>query len=414
MKNEFEKEFNGAVDEPYRLEELYRREPGKFKRAFRSFKESGQTKGEMSPLFQAWDARLGYGTGVQKSNKSDFLSAFLVSGLLWLVIRVIFIEELVEPGVIILPICVLAMALWFYKINQSTPSTVLIVTSLIVLSALYFELLPDAQGSDSTRVALLHYPFFLWAVLGLVSMRLNVKNSALSSSFLLMTAESLVWTTLIYIGGGVFIMVATGLFMLTGFNAEELILKNIATWGLLTAPFIAIALWRKFKDFQLASTLMKFFSPLALLVLLVYLSVTFFSDVSPFENRNTLIVYNLTMILVIMMNILINLVAEDKRGFLFYVNFALAATAFLINTGALFSVIFRLGSMGVTPNRLSILCLNLIVSVHLVIFLGYYLRHARGQCSLESVNRAIIRFLPVYGLWSVAAIFGLPFAFGFK
>lgn len=72
---------------------------------------------------------------------------------------------------------------------------------------------------------------------------------------------------------------------------------------------------------------------------------------------------------------------------------------------------FRLTSYGITPNRLAVLGVNILIFANLLWIMISYLRYLQNKSGPEAIQDAITKYLPVYGLWAAFVIFTFPIIF---
>ena len=102
---------------------------------------------------------------------------------------------------------------------------------------------------------------------------------------------------------------------------------------------------------------------------------------------------------------------QRKQEFGILLNFALIVLAFVIDTVALSAILFRLSAYGLTPNRLAVLGVNIVVWVHLLWVISTYIRFLRGKANLDLIQNCITSYLPVYGIWAAFVAFTFPLFF---
>ena len=106
--------------------------------------------------------------------------------------------------------------------------------------------------------------------------------------------------------------------------------------------------------------------------------------------------------------------ANRKYRFSEITLFALSVIALIIDLVALSAILYRLGEFGFTPNRTAVLGSNLLISGNLfLIMIDLYRVNFSGR-DIKQVELTIARYLPVYALWTVFVVFGLPWIFGLK
>jgi len=125
---------------------------------------------------------------------------------------------------------------------------------------------------------------------------------------------------------------------------------------------------------SMAPWIARIFSPLVFLTLLAYLVVLLFAGSNPFLDRDFLIAFNGILLVVLAITIfsLTERVNGEQRHLGDVVNVALIGLALVIDIVALASIVFRLSSFGLTPNRIVVLGVNLLIGGHLAWILVAY------------------------------------------
>lgn len=214
-------------------------------------------------------------------------------------------------------------------------------------------------------------------------------------------------------------MLLSGLTMqLFGFldlNIEQFYFKNVVTFGaaglLIVAAYLVVTQLKLSK--QIAPYLAKLFSPLVLITLVVYLIAIVLSGKNPFLDRDFLLVFNgiLIGVLAVCVFSITERGGEGKRTIYDYVHFALIVIALGIGTVALSAVLFRLSAYGLTPNRLAVLGMNLLLMIHFTWMMVAYGRFLNQRIELSGIHRSVVNFLPVYGCWAVFVMVVFPLLF---
>ncbi len=70
--------------------------------------------------------------------------------------------------------------------------------------------------------------------------------------------------------------------------------------------------------------------------------------------------------------------------------------------------------MELTPNRFTVIGMNLIILANLLAIAIQYWKYLKSKASINSVKDCITKFYPVYFIWAGFVAFLLPFIFGFK
>ena len=78
--------------------------------------------------------------------------------------------------------------------------------------------------------------------------------------------------------------------------------------------------------------------------------------------------------------------SDEKKSISDYINFALIVLALIIDTVALSAIVFRLSSYGITPNRLAVLGVNILIWANLIWIMFSYMRFLQNK-SIDSYPR---------------------------
>jgi hypothetical protein len=167
---------------------------------------------------------------------------------------------------------------------------------------------------------------------------------------------------------------------------------------------------------KLASVVARLVSPFLLVVLLAFLVGMLLTERDPFNDRNFLV--GLNALLLVVVAVVVFALTESSAGVRQRFNeltmFLLVVAALLINLVTLSAIVYRLAEFGFTPNRTAILGSNLVLLGNLVwLVIDLYRVNVR-KAPLETVERSIADYLPVYALWTVFVVFVLPALFGFR
>ena len=407
------------LEQPAELERLYRQEPEKFNRAFSEvFKEN-----QNLTILKVWHERLNFDLSKDKTMEADtkwkdLLLVIVISLLAGTIARFLFpsIEKgLISPVNIVFSVFPL---LSFYFLLKNRPSKKLILSlSLSYLAALiYLNFLP-VKDSDSIILANLHLPFFLWSLVAISFIGDYRLQPGKVLEYLKYNGELLIISGLLLICGVFLTALTIGLFEAIQVNIQHFYINNIVIYGVAASPFVGTYLaktWGITKN--IAPYLAKVFSPLVLITLGVYLATIIVMQKNPYTDREFLLIFNLMLILVLAITIfsVAGREAGSKIAFNDRIIFALLTVAIVIDCVALSAILFRLTSYGITPNRLAVLGMNLIVFVHLVRITVNYFRFLLGKVNMEMIEAAITRYLPIYSLWALIVAVFFPIFFTFK
>jgi hypothetical protein len=212
--------------------------------------------------------------------------------------------------------------------------------------------------------------------------------------------------------------VTIGLFSLIGLNIEEFYFQYVVVFGLAAAPMIGTYLTQTNPHLvgKVSPVIAKIFSPLVLLMLVIYLVAIIVSGKDPYNDREFLLMFNALLIGV--MAIIFFSIAETSKGIghrlEIWVLFLLSAITIIVNGIALSAILFRISEWGITPNRAAVLGGNVLILIHLLLVTAQLFRVLSRKSSLAGVGKAITLYLPVYVIWTIIVAFIFPFLFGFK
>src|SRR5690606_26680820 len=133
--------------------------------------------------------------------------------------------------------------------------------------------------SDTLILSCIHLVLFLWSVMGFAFVGEIKNNYERRLAYLRFNGDLVVMTTLIVIAGGILTAITIGLFQLIGINIEEFYFQNIVVFGLPAAPIFGTYLIQTNPQLvgKVSPVIAKIFSPLVLVMLVIYLVAMVFS-----------------------------------------------------------------------------------------------------------------------------------------
>lgn len=413
MKNEILSNLN----QPQELEKIYRTNKGSFKREFNSMYP--QIKGNAIADF--WYERLNYESNEIRLGSGRelvfILFACLMAGLIAKIPAIFAIdEEFFYPrniGFIIFP---LLSAYFAWKNNLST-GKVVFIASITLISIVFINSLP-LEETDTLILSCIHLLLLLWSVLGFAFVAEKGNNIEKRLGFLKYNGDLLVISALIVIAGAIMSGVTIGLFSLIGINIEEFYFENIVIFGLPAVPIVGTYLTRTNPHLvgKVSPVIAKIFSPLVLLMLVIYLVAMIYSGKDPYNDREFLLIFNALLIAV--MAIIFFSIAEtsgiSKSRTEIWILFLLSIVTVIVNGIALSAILFRISEWGITPNRAAVLGGNILILVNLLLVTAQLYKALSKNAELGGVGSVISMYLPIYILWTIVVTFLFPFLFGFK
>ncbi|RYC68009.1 hypothetical protein [Spirosoma sordidisoli] len=406
------------LQNPGQLEKLYRANKPTFKTVFNSLYPQLQN----NPVAESWYHRLNYGQDESvwgtRNDRIVVVGASLLAALLAKLPTLLSLDKEFfytrNIGFIVFPIL---MAYFGWKNNLSR-LTGLWLAGLILIAIGFINALPQTNTSDTLILACIHLPLWLWSLLGFTFGGGRLTGGINWLGFLRYNGELAVMIALLLITGGLTTGLTIGLFKLIGWNIEQTYFEYVVVCGLAAVPMVATFITQSQPALvsRVSPVIANLFSPVALVMLVVYLVATVVSGKDPYHDREFLLLFNALLIGV--MALIFFSVAEatpaSKSPVQLLILFLLSAVTILVNGIALSAVLFRIAEWGVTPNRIAVLGANLLMITHLVYVAFRLLGAVTRRTDLSLVGQSMTLFLPIYSLWTGIVTFLFPLLFGFK
>lgn len=401
---------------PHELERMYRREPEKFKKEFLSAWEQNPD----SQVLAVWYERL-YFKETESTEKAPlFQKDFLFMGVLAILAGVVsrilfhFVEQQAIAPINLVFGIIPFIAIYFIYKNPPNKRIIYTLASLFLISVFYMNMLP-LELKDSILLSYLHLPIFLWVLVGFAFTGDQYCLCSQRIAYLKLNGEFLILYACMAISGMLLTGLTTQLFYFLGMNIEEFYFTNVVLIG--AAALSIVAVYLVTRNIKLAKNIApyiaKIFSPLVLVTLLVYLVVIIWVGKNPFLDRDFLLSFN--GILLVVLAVTIFSITErgtgEKKNISDYINFALIGLALIIDSVALSAILFRLSSYGITPNRVAVLGINILIWANLIWIVLSYARFLRNKTGLTTIQDSVTKYLPIYGLWAAFVTFVFPFVF---
>lgn len=403
------------MNNPHELEKMFRKEPEAFKK---SFSYAWEQKPD-SQVLAVWHERLQFkeGTNIEKSNfQKDFLAMIILAIFAGISTRVIFHfaeQQIIAPINLMFGIFPFIAAYFVY--NKTSSKNVLYVLALLFLiSGFYLNMLP-IENKDSIILVYLHLPIFLWVLLGLAFTGNEYRKGSSRLAYLKLNGEFCILYSSMAISGMLLTVLTMQLFNFIGMDISEFYFKNVVIFG--AAALAIVSTYLISMNLKLAKNITiyiaKIFGPLVLATLLIYLITVILVEKNPFLDRNFLISFNGILLSVLAVTIFSITESGDykKKNISDYINFALIVLALIIDSVALSAIVFRLSSYGITPNRIAVLGANVLIWANLIWIMISYMRFLQNKTGLSTVQGAVTKYLPIYGVWAAFVTFTFPFIF---
>lgn len=406
------------INNPAGLEKLYRKNKTAFKK---EFEHVYSTNKEVVSL-QYWNERLNF--------QNDKIAFGSINEILFVVIIAIIAGVMVNipnfTGIgkesffmrnisfIVFPL----LSSYFIWKQKTTYKKWMLPALMVLVAAVYINLLPNNKSSNSITLAFIHVPFFLWSVLGFSFLGNNIKNSNNRIQFLRYNGDVVVMSVIILLSTLLFSALTIQLFELIGIKIEKLYTQYILICELAAIPFLGTYLIQN--NIQLINkvspVIAKIFTPLVFLNLFIYLVAIIITKKYPYQDRNLLLVFNILLIGV--MALILFSVAEAGKGvnhkISILVLFGLSVLTIIVNCIALSAISYRMIEWGVSPNRVAVLGGNILIFINLLMVSYRLFLSAFKNAEVEDVEKSIAQFLPIYGIWAGLVTFLFPLIFNFN
>ena len=413
-----QEEILSNINDPRQLETLYRRNRALFKAHFDTLYPQLMN----NPLAEAWQQRLNYGATDPLWGTSDerlFVAvASVLAALLAKLPDLLSLDKAVyyprNVGFIVFPI----LMSWFGWKNSVSVRTGAWLAGFVLLTAGFINALPLGSYSDTLTLSCIHLPLLLWSLLGFVFGGGRWKAGLNGLGFVRYNGELAVMLAVLLLAGGLTTALTLGLFQLIGWRIETVYFDYVVVCGLAALPIVGTFLTQTQPALvsRVAPVVASLFSPVALVMLVVYLVATIFSGRSPYQDREFLLLFN-ALLIGVMALIFFSIAGSSptgKKSFQPLILFLLSVVTVVVNGIALSAILFRISAWGITPNRAAVLGANGLMLSHLLVISVSLLRVLTRKNDLDSVGRSLSFFLPIYGLWAAVVTFLFPLLFGFS
>jgi hypothetical protein len=405
-------------DNPNLLEKHYRKNKSEFKREFVLLYP--HLRGQ--PIAEFWHERLKYDSdSISWGTKNELGLIALLSLIAGICVKFPAIfsidEEFFFPrntSIIVFT----ALAAYFTKKNHLSLNKTVLISGAVLFSLVYINLLPNNPESNTLILACIHLPLLLWGIFGFSFLGNEPRDLLKRLEFLRFNGDLAVMSGLLLIAGGLMTGITLGLFELIGLKIEVFFFQNIVIFGLPMVPIVAAFLTHSNPQLvnKVSPVIAKLFSPLVLVMLVVYLTAIVISGKDPYNDREFLLIFNLLLIGV--MALIFFSVAEStnsqKNQFGTWVLLLLAFVTSVVNLIALSAIIYRISEWGISPNRIAVLGANILMFTHLLIVITKLLKSVTQKTELSEVGKSIVLYIPIYLAWAFVVVFIFPLIFRFQ
>jgi hypothetical protein len=411
------------INNPEKLEQLYRDDRNAFESGF----DEVYSEIEKSELSKYWKIRLDYNKMPEKVKKSNLKDIFILISACFIAAFLIKIPDIFSvnltdfmfyeknAGVIVF----FGLTIYFVWTNRVLELKRLsfILIAFLALT-IYVNLLPSLKNSASINLVYIHLPLLMWGIFGLVFIDFNLKDKIKRIEYLRYNGDMAILMAILVIAGGILTGITIGLFNAIGINIEKFYTENVVIAGAVCVPIVATYIIRNYTVLtnKIAPVIAAIFSPLVLLTAIIYLVALTISGKDLYSNREFLLVFNIMLLGV--MAVIVFSISETsttgKQKFNEMILFILSVITVIIDLIALSAIFYRLGTFGITPNRLAVLGSNILILGNLSLIIIDLYKVNFKKTLIKEVELTIAKYLPVYLIWILFVIVGFPLIFNLK
>ena len=299
-----------------------------------------------------------------------------------------------------------------------TATTLRWLAGAFVAAGVVANVYPFASGGSTEILTALHLPIALWLAVGIAYAGGRWGQIGGRMDFIRFSGELFIYYALIALGGGVLTGFLLLMFETIGIDAESFVGGWLLPCG--AAGAVLVASWlveaKQSVIENMAPVLTRLFTPLFAAVLVTFLGTLLWTGGGSAIERNMLIAFDLLLVLVLAL-LLYSVSARDHHsppGIFDVLQIVLVVSALLADAVALWAVAARITEFGLSPNRVAVLGMNLILLVNLVWSAVLYIRFLRGRGAFAGLERWQTEYLPVYAVWAAIVVIVLPPVFGYS
>ena len=410
------------------LESIYRKDKKRFKKAINSLNNKVDNK-----VIEVWYNRLNFETERTFTiNKKEILIVILLglfSGLISKIPDIFNLEwytfnpkgfkinDVTEEtfysrniSFIIFP----ALCFYYFLKDKFSIKYLIFYSLILIISSLFINSFPYDENSDVFDLILLHMPIFSWLIFGLSYLGNDLKDPLKRLNFLRLNGDFIIVGGVIFLSGLLFSGITISLFEIIGIDIAENYFDYFGIWALSSLPVVTVFVVTKIPDLvkKVSSLIANIFTPLVVLMLILYLPSMFFSEFDPFKDRDSLMTMNILNISVMAL-VVFSLSSFKDLVSNFKINsvLALSVLTIIVNLVCLVAIVGRLFEMGFTPNRVTVLGANLLILINLFYVFFSLIKGKSNEDKVLNVKHSIGKYLPIYGIWFAIVIFILPLLF---
>jgi len=283
--------------------------------------------------------------------------------------------------------------------------------------ALFANVYPFGERSNTALLTALHLPIALWLAVGVGYAAAQWFRGSVRMDFVRFSGELFIYFVLLGLGGGVFIMFTVLMFNAIGIDARPLVQNWLLPCGIAGAVLVASWLVEAKQSVveNMAPVLTRVFTPFFTVLMLAFLATMAWTGNPIDVQRNVLIAFDLLLVLVVGL-VLYAASARDSSAppnLFDRLQLLLIVSALLVDALALAAIAGRISEFGFTPNRVAALGENIILLVNLAWSAVVSVRFLAARAPFTAMERWQTAYLPVYSAWAAAVVIAFPPLFSY-
>ena len=255
-------------------------------------------------------------------------------------------------------------------------------------------------------------PIALWLAVGIAYAGGRWGTVAGRMDFVRFSGELFIYFVLIALGGGLFTGSLVMLFQAIGIDAEPFVqqwlVPSCAAGAVLVAAWLVEAKQSVIEN--MAPVLTRLFTPLFAALLLAFLGALVITGRTMTIERDVLLGFNALLVVVLAL-LLYTISARDRAlppGPFDVIQLVLVVSALVADGVALSAIGGRITVFGLSPNRVAVLGMNLLLLGNLSWAAVLAWRFLRGRGDFATVERWQTTYLPLYAAWAAIVVVVLP------
>ena len=309
------------------------------------------------------------------------------------------------------------VAAYFARRRQLDARRCLLTAVPFALLALVVNVYPYDEDSATEAIVALHLPVALWFAVAYPYMGGTIRSHERRMDFVRFTGEWVIYYALIALGGGVLLGLTALIFEPIGAGLDERVIEWVLPSGVAGAVIVAAWLVESKQHVveNMAPVLTMLFTPLFAAMLTVAAAIYAVTGVASEFDRELLVVFDalLVVVLGLVLYAMSAREASGPAGPMDRVQLLAVMSALALDVMVLGAMVARIGDLGLTPNRVAALGLNLVLLVNLARAAWLSVRFLRGRVAFHRLERWQTSYLPVFAVWAASVVAVLPPLFAF-